>query len=106
MTQTTKKTRRTSDQMIADLEAKIEAVRKRAVAKAAKSTDEGKLFLAAVKATDKALGAAQESGSKEMAHALESARASLGEHLIQMGVRAPVRRPRKMAATQRGTHRE
>ena len=89
------RTRRTPEQIVADLEAKIADVKKRAAAKEAKAAPEGKLFMAAVKATDKALDAARESGNEEMVHALETARAALGEQLVRMGVRAPETRKRK-----------
>lgn len=94
-----KRSHRTPEQMIADLEADIERVKARAAAKAAKTSDEGKLFLAAVKATDKALLVAQDEGDAEMTRSLESARAALGEQLVRMGVRAPaIRGPRKRKA--------
>ena len=94
----TKKPRRTPEQMVADLEAEIARVKARAAAKEAKEAPEGKPFLAAVKATDKALEAAQGAGNDEMAAALDSARAILGEQLVRMGVRAPVTRRKKDAA--------
>ena len=89
---------RTPDQIVADLEAKIADVKARAAAKSAKSAPEGKLFMAAVKATDKAIDEAREAGNREMLKALETARAALGEHLIQMGVRAPQSRKRAKSA--------
>jgi hypothetical protein len=52
-----------------------------------------------VKAVDKAIEAATTAGDQPMAHALESARATLGEHLITMGIRAPQsRRGRRKTA--------
>ena len=51
--------------------------------------------MTAVKAVDKALDAARDAGNDEMLRALESARATLGEQLIRMGVRAPESRGRR-----------
>ena len=82
-------TRRTPEQIIADLEAQIEQVRARAAAKDAKASPEGKAFLIAVKAIDKAITVAQEQENKDMVRALEAGRAPLSEHLIEMGVRVP-----------------
>ena len=44
---------------------------------------------AAVKTVDKAIEAARDAGNDEMLRSLESARATLGEQLIRMGVRVP-----------------
>ncbi len=100
-TATKTRTRRTPEQKIADLEAQIARVKARAAAKEAKASDEGKTFLAAVKAVDKALRVAEDAKDKDMVHTLETARAALGEHLVAMGVRAPdarVRHDRKAGA--------
>jgi hypothetical protein len=86
---------RTPDQIVADLEAEIARVKARAAAREAKAAPEGKPFMLAVKAVDKALDEAREAGNAEMIHALETARAALGEQLIRMGVRAPQKRKRK-----------
>ena len=75
--------------MVADLEAKIAAVKKRAATKQAKRTDEGKAFFDAAKALDKSIEAAVSAGRKDMQHAAESARAILSDAMIEMGVRAP-----------------
>lgn len=90
-TTTKKKTRkqRTPDQIVADLEAEITRVKERAASKAVKSAPEGKAFLAAVRAVDKAIGAAAEAGHPEMRAALEAARTTLGDQLERMGVAAP-----------------
>jgi hypothetical protein len=86
---------RTPEQIVADLEAEIADVRKRAAVREAKAAPEGKLFLAAVKAADKALDEARDAGNREMIQALETARAALGEQLVRMGVRAPQSRKRR-----------
>ena len=82
-------TRRTPDQIIADLEAKIEAVKARAAAKEAKAAPEAKPFLAAVKAVDKAIQAATEQGNEQLVRALEAGRAPLATQMIEMGLRLP-----------------
>jgi len=70
---------------VADLEAEIERVKARAAAKQVKQTDQGKSFLAAVRAVDKAIKVAKEGPA--MTRALESARAELEKHAVEMGVR-------------------
>ena len=94
MTTTTKKkrNRRTPDQMIADLEAKIADVKARAKAKEAKQHPEVKPFLAAVKALDKAMAAATEEGTRT---ALEAARAPLSTRMVELGLRMPDRKTRR-----------
>ena len=86
-------TKRTPEQMIADLEAEIAAVRARAAAKAAaqeaKSTPEGVAFLAAVKAIDKATRVATEPRHRELVQALEAARAALAPSIVSLGLRIP-----------------
>ena len=81
--------------MVADLEAEIERVKARAVAKKAKAAPEGKPFLAAVKAVDKATVAAKDADNQAMVEALETIRDVMGEQLNRMGVAAPTPRPRK-----------
>jgi len=93
------RTRRTPEQIVADLEAKIEAVKDRAAAKEAaaevKGSPDGTAFLAAVRAVDKAMRVAGEEENDQMARALEAARASLAGHLVAMGVRVPETRGRR-----------
>jgi hypothetical protein len=88
-------TRRTPEEVIADLEAKIEAVKARAAAKETKAAPEGKTFIAAVKAMDKAMAVAQEQKNQDMVRSLEAGRAPLNKHMIEMGIRLPNRRNRK-----------
>ena len=90
-----KRIRRTPEQIIADLEAEIARVKARAAAKDAKAAPEGKPFLAAVKALDKAIEAAQDAGNKEMVQALEAGRAPLSELMVKMGLRAPATRKKR-----------
>ena len=100
--------RRTPEQVVAELEAQIAAVKARAAAKEAaaevKGSPDGVAFLAAVKAADRALRVAGEHKNDGMVRALEAARATLAEHLVGMGVRLPDRkagRKRKTAAAAR-----
>jgi hypothetical protein len=101
-----KYTRRSTDQIVQDLEAKIAAVKARAEAKAAaaevKGSPDGLAFIATVKAADRAIRVAGEARNDAMVRALEAARAPLAEHLVGMGVRLPDRkakRGRKAKAT-------
>ena len=88
-------TRRSPDQIVADLEAKIERIKARAAAKEARSEPEGKAFLAAVKAVDKAIEVATEQGNEDLVRALESGRAPLAEQMIKMGLRLPDRKSQR-----------
>jgi N-methylhydantoinase B/oxoprolinase/acetone carboxylase alpha subunit len=97
--------RRTPEQVVADLEAQIAAVKQRAEAKQAaaevKGSPDGVAFLAAVKAADRAIRVAGEHKNDTMVKVLEAARAPLAEHLVEMGVRLPdakARRGRKRKA--------
>ena len=90
MTPTKKeRNRRTPDEMVADLEAEIARVKARAAAKEAKSTDEGKALLLAVKFVDKAMAVAAEANNADLVRALEAARAPLSEQVVAMGIRLP-----------------
>jgi hypothetical protein len=88
------RTRRTPEQMVADLQAEIERVRARAAAKEAKSNPEGRAFITAAKALDKAMDVC--TGDKR--HALESARAILSEQMVSMGIRVAKGRTRRSEA--------
>ena len=80
-------TRRTPEQIVAELEAKIEQVKARAAAKEAKATPEGNALLGAVKAVDKAIKIAEMDGNEDLLRSLEAGRAPLAEQMIKMGVR-------------------
>ena len=97
---TTKKPRtvRTPEQIVADLEAKIADVKKRAAAKQVKQTAEGKALFAAAKALDKAIAAATDAGNDGMRQAAEAARSVLAEAMVEMGVRPPEGRRKGAAA--------
>ena len=80
------RTRRTPEQIVADLQAKIAEVQARAVAREVKQSPEGKALLAAIRAVEKASRIAQEAGDRAMLAALEAARAPLAGRLEEMGV--------------------
>ena len=91
----TKRPRRTPEQIVADLQAKIEAVNARAAAKEAKANPETRAALVAAKALDKAIATCTGSPKK----ALENARGILADELTAMGIRPPQpRRARQEAA--------
>jgi len=89
------KTRRTPDQIVADLEAKIASVKARAATKEAKAKPEGQALIAAIRALDKATRVATEVGNEEIVTALDSARAPLAPALIGLGLRMPEPRAAK-----------
>ena len=70
-------TRRTPEQAIADLEAKIEAVKARQAAKQARTSPEGAQFIKAARALQRATREAQVQGDDQMHQALEAALADL-----------------------------
>lgn len=84
-----KKTHRSVDVRVAELEAKIAAIKARAAAKGAKAQPEGKALLLAVKAIDKALGVAAEARNDGLVRALEASRAPLSEQVVAIGIRLP-----------------
>ena len=83
------KHRRSSDEMVADLEAEIARVKERAAAKEAKGTPEGQALIVAVRAIDKAGRVATEAGNQGVASALEAARAALAPAIVGLGLRIP-----------------
>ena len=91
--------RRTPEQVVADLEAEIAAVKQRAAAKEAaaevKGSPDGIVFLASVKAVDKAIRVAGEHKNEALVRVLEAARAPMAEHLVGMGLRLPDRKARR-----------
>lgn len=88
-TEKKERNRRSPDEMIADLEQEIARVKARAAAKEAKATPEGQALILAVRALDKATRAAADAGRDGLVRALESARATLSEQLVELGVRLP-----------------
>jgi len=84
----TKRKRRTEEEMIADLEAEIKSIKTRAAEEKAKASPDGKAFLAAVRALDKAIEAVED---PDLSRALESARAPLSAEMVKQGLRMPDR---------------
>ena len=78
--------RRTADQRIAELEARIHALRQREAQKQAKSDPVMRLAAAALKTVEKALGAAKDASTKR---SLNQARSALAECLETAGTVRP-----------------
>ncbi|HKX45962.1 MAG TPA: hypothetical protein VJP77_04620 [Planctomycetota bacterium] len=90
-----KRTRRSPEQMIQDLQSEIERLKQRQVARELKQSAAHKLALAVVKAIDKALAVAREEGESGLQHVLVDIREPLGNFLAERGIDLPrVRRPR------------
>ena len=106
MSETEKKTRirRTPEQMIADLEAKIRDVKARAQAKDMKTSPALKKAMTALRALDKGMDLAQAEGNSLLQHALADTRKSLGDSLTKIGLKLPKprmprgRKPRELSA--------
>jgi hypothetical protein len=81
--------RRTAEQIVAEYEQKIAAVKARAAAKQAKASPEGAAFLVAARALQKAQGAAQAAHDEPMDRAIEAALAALAAHVVEAGLRMP-----------------
>ena len=96
-----KSTRRTTEERLADLQKEMDAVKARAAATEARSSEHGKLFIAAVRAIDKALPAATKAKDKGARSALMDARERLGEHLAEIGVEVKPRKPRESKPTEK-----
>lgn len=77
------RTRRDSDQLIAALEQKIEAIKARAARRRAKSNPAVRHTVAAVRSMDRAMAAAEDAVLRK---ALEEARTGLGAYLALQGV--------------------
>lgn len=91
----TKHTRRTPEQMIADLRKKIEEVEQRAKAKELKQSAAMKRSLTIVRSIDKAIEEAKEEGNTPLRRALGEARLPLEAFLTEKGVKLPkARAPR------------
>ena len=81
-----KRTRRTPEQLIADLEKKIDQVKRRAEQRKAKKDPTLRHVTGAVRAIDKALAVSEDRATKS---ALDEARATLGAVLTLNGVMHP-----------------
>jgi len=87
--------RRSPEEMIADLQAQIGELKRRAEARQLKQSAAIKASLAAVKAIDKGVEAAKEEDDAKLRHVLLDAREPLARHLEGLGVRLPkVQRPK------------
>ncbi len=95
----TNRTIRTAGERIADLQAEIEGIRQRDAAKQLRASDDGRAFIAAIRATSKALDTAREAGNDSMAQALTTAHAALSEEADRMGLRVPAPKPRASKST-------
>ena len=84
-----RKKRRSSDQIISDLEDEIRRVRARQVARELKQSPAFKASITAVRSIDKALEQAAEESQTGLRHALADARKSLGAYLEEQGLRLP-----------------
>jgi hypothetical protein len=91
--------RRTEEQRIADLQAEIERLQKRAVVKKAKKSPALKALTDAVRSIDTALRSADSGTLKK---ALSDAREPLAAYLAMEGVPIPQRRGRKPKAREAG----
>ena len=97
-------TRRTPEQIVAEYEAKIAAVKARAAAKEAKASPEGAAFLVAVRGIQKAQAAAESAKDEPMSHALKAALAALSAHAVEAGLRMP--QPRTTTPATSGRRRK
>jgi hypothetical protein len=84
-----KRQRRTDQQLIKDLQAKIEDVKGRAKTRELKRSPALKAAIAAVRGIDRALVAAAEQGESLLRHALADSRKNLVAYLSSQGFKAP-----------------
>jgi len=105
MSEPTQRTRRTPEQIIADLEAKIEDVKTRAKRREVKKSSAVRQLLAAVKAIDKGIAAAIEEGNVTLKKTLAEGREPLAAYLALEGLKVPGQRGRR-AGGRRGNVRK
>ena len=84
-----RRARRSPEEMIADLEAKIREVKNRAQAKELKQSPSVKEAMKVIRGVDKALEVAAEEGNNAIRHALADARKPLAEFLEGQGLKLP-----------------
>ena len=90
-----KRTRRSPEQMIQDLQAEIERLKQRQATRELVQSAAHKQALGVVKSIDKALATAREEGESALQHVLVDIREPLGKFLAERGLDLPrVRRPR------------
>jgi hypothetical protein len=85
--------RRTPEELIADLEARIEAIKRREEARQLKRSAAMRAALSAIRALDKGLLAAEGEGDTPLRHALADAREPLAHLLGERGM--PLERTRR-----------
>jgi hypothetical protein len=100
-TMATTHTRRTPQEIVAALQARIAAVEARAAAKAIRQTAEGTAFLVAARSLQKAVVAAKEAKDEQKERALAAALASLSAHAAEAGLRMPQPRQKKTGGRRR-----
>ena len=83
-----KRKRRNEEELIADLEAEIRRIKQKVAEAEAKARPDGKAFLAAARALDKAIDVVED---PDLLGALEAARTPLSEQMIKQGLRMPDR---------------
>jgi hypothetical protein len=88
-----KRVRRSDEQLILDLQNKIQEIQGRAEAKKAKQSPAIRLMLRAVRAIDKAMDAAESEGDTALRHVLSDGREPIANYLQEKGVR--VRKSRR-----------
>ena len=87
--------RRSPEEIIADLQKKIEEVKHRQEAKKLKQSGAIRAAISAVKAIDKSVAAAEEEEDTSLRHALADAREPLVAVLTERGIQLPkTRRPK------------
>lgn len=87
-----RKPHRSPQQIIADLEAKIKDVKRRAAAKESKKSESIKRAISAIRALDKGMDQAKEEGEPKLRHAFAESRKLMAEQLISMGINPPQKR--------------
>jgi hypothetical protein len=92
--ETTKRARRTPEQIVADLQAEIERVKQRAAAQEAKADPNARALIGAARFLERT----GDGCTADARRALDAARAILGEQLVAMGLRLPQRRQRRQDA--------
>ena len=91
----TRRKRRSAEEIIADLQKQIAMVKARATASNLKQSAAIKAALAAVRAIDKGLKAAQEEDNTTLRHVLADSREPLANFLSEQGIKLPkTRRPK------------
>jgi hypothetical protein len=81
--------RRSPDQRIAELQARIRAIEQRAAAKALKRSPSARATLQIVRKLDKAMNLAAEEGATALRHVLSDARKPVASFLEAQGVKLP-----------------